>query len=357
MESVVKIKKSKLKVVLIIIAAALVVIFTTGMIATSTLMGKNFSRGDYGDPRFTTEYFYEHYAADFPREEVEFKSGENMLKGFIYGADNANAKGLLVFAHGIGSGHEHYIKNLIWFVDNGWRVFAYDATGSGYSEGDGTRGLPQSALDLDAALTFVENDERLNSLPVCLMGHSWGGYAVTAVLNFDHKISAVASISGYNRPLEMIIEEAEGIIGEFRYVMVPFIWTYNTSLFGKYAGMTAVDGINRSDTPVMILHGTDDKRIGYDNSSIISEKAQITNPNAEYLTLNGATHNNMFYTLEALEYIDEFNADYKKIYESYGGEIPDAELEKIYAESNRELVNTPNEELLSRIESFFSEHV
>lgn len=344
-------QKSKLKVVLIIIAAALVVIFTTGMIVTSTLMGKNFGRGDYDDPRFTTEYYYEHYKADYPREEVEFQSGKNTLKGFIYGAEND--KGLLVFAHGIGSGHEHYMKNLMWFVDNGWRVFSYDATGSGYSEGDGTRGLSQSALDLDAALTFVENDERLNSLPVCLMGHSWGGYAVTAVLNFDHKIAAVASISGYNQPLEMILEEAEGMMGGFRYAMVPFIWTYNTSLFGKYARLTAVDGINKSDTPVLIIHGTSDKKIGYDKSSIISEKARITNPNAEYLTLNGIAHSNMFYTDEAREYIDKFNAEYKRVYDSYGGEIPDAELEKIYADSDRELVNTPNKEFLSQIESFF----
>lgn len=348
-------RKSKLKVVLIIIAAALVVIFTTGMIVTSAMMKDNFSRGDYTDARFDTNYNYEHYAADYPRVEVEFKSGDNTLKGFIYGAEND--KGLLVFAHGIGSGHEHYIKNLIWFVDNGWRVFAYDATGSGYSEGDGTRGLPQSALDLDAALTFVENDERLNSLPVCLMGHSWGGYAVTAVLNFDHKISAVASISGYNQPLEMILEEAEGMIGGFRYAMVPFIWTYNTSLFGKYAGMTAVDGINKSDAPVMIFHGTDDKKIGYNKSGIISKRDKITNPNAEFVTLDGATHSNMFYTSEALEYIDKFNAEYEKVYNSYGGEIPDSEREKIYADSDRELVNTPNAELLTRIESFFAEHM
>lgn len=348
-------RKSKLKVVLIIVAAAIIVIFTAGMIATSVLMGQQFSRGDYAEARFTADYYYEHYKADYPREEVEFQSGKNTLKGFIYGADND--KGLLVFAHGIGSGHEHYMKNIIWFVDEGWRVFTYDATGSGYSEGNGTRGLQQSALDLDAALTFAEGDSRLSGMPVCLMGHSWGGYAVSAVLNFDHEIAAVASISGYNEPLEMTLEEAEKMMGGFRYAMIPFIWTYNTALFGKNAGMTAVDGINKSNAPILIIHGTDDQKISYNGSSIISKRDKITNPNTEFLTLDGMGHSNMFLTDKARKYIDELNADYEKLYDSYDGEIPDAEREKIYAECNRDLVNEPNEELLSKIDEFLTKTI
>lgn len=348
-----KSKKNKLKIVLIIVAALLIVIFAAGMIVTSVMMADNFSRGDYSDQRFTVDYYYGHYQDEYPRTEVEFKSGDNTLKGFIYGADND--KGLLVFAHGIGSGHEGYMKELLWFVDNGWRVFTYDATGSGYSEGGGTRGLPQSALDLDAALTFAESDARLNSLPVYLMGHSWGGYAAAAVLNFNHKITGAASISGYNEPIEMILEWTEDM-GEFRYVMTPFVWIYNKALFGKYSGLTAVDGINRINkptVPVLIIHGTEDGTIGYDKSSIISEKENITNPNAQFLTLEGKGHNNLFYTAEALEYINEFNKDYRVIYGQYNGEIPEDVLEDIYSGSDRELINTPNEELLSQIESFF----
>jgi len=344
-------KKRGLKVALITAAALIVVVFTAGMIVTSVMMGDNFSRGDYPDQRFTVDYYYAHYQAGYPREEIEFKSGENTLKGFIYGADNN--MGLLVFAHGIGGGHESYMKEFLWFVDNGWRVFAYDATGSGHSEGIGTKGLPQSALDLDAALTFAENDERLNSLPVFIMGHSWGGYAATAALNFDHKVTGAASISGYNEPIEMILEWTEDMMGGFRYVMYPFIWTYNKALFGQYSGLSAIDGINKSNVPVLIIHGTEDGTIGYDKSSIISEKEKITNPNAQYLTLDGGGHSNIFYTKEALEHIDEFNKDYRAVYDQYGGEIPEDVLEETYSKADRELINTPNEELLSQIENFF----
>ena len=71
-----KAKKSKLKIALIITAALLVVIFAAGMIVTSMMMADNFSRGDYSDPRFIVDYYYEHYQAEYPRTEVEFKSGD-----------------------------------------------------------------------------------------------------------------------------------------------------------------------------------------------------------------------------------------------------------------------------------------
>ncbi len=338
------------KRVLIIVGIVLAVI--AGLFAAATAivadnMNKEFGRGDYPDARLSLDYYYDHYKDRYPREEVRFKSGENELHGFIYGAENDKA--LLVFAHGIGSGHEDYLKELLWFVDKGWRVFAYDATGSGHSEGEGTMGLPQSALDLDAALTFAESDSRLNSLPVFLMGHSWGGYAVTAALNFDHKIAGVASVAGYAVPVEMIYEFSTDVVGNARPLIYPSIVLYNKLRFGKYSGLSAVDGINGSDTPVLIIHGTNDGMIGYNESSIISKRGKITNPNVRYVTLENVTHGGMFYTEEAREYKNKFAEEINKL----EGSVSEEELMKMYYAADRELVNQPNEELLTQIEGFF----
>lgn len=338
-------------IALVIVLAVIIGLFAAATAVTSHYMNLNFKRGEYSDPRLITDYYYEHYANEYPRVEVSFKSGENTLLGFIYGADNDKA--LLVFAHGIGCGHEDYMKNLIWFVDKGYRVFAYDATGSGHSEGDGTRGLPQSALDLDAALTYAESDGRLSGLPVFLMGHSWGGYAVTAVLNFDHDIKGVASVSGYSEPVEMIYEFASGVVGNARPLLYPSIWLYNKLLFGEYAGLSAVKGINKSNVPVLIFHGTDDETIGYNESSIMNKREKITNPNVEYITLPGCSHSGMFYTKEALEYKDDFRAGYRKLFDEYGGEFPEEKQLEYYSAADRELVNQPNTELLEKILEFY----
>lgn len=348
--------KSKKKIIRICVIAFVLLTLIVTQTVTHILLNDNFSRGEYN--KYTTNYRYDHYEKDYPRKNVSFKSGENLLQGYIYGNDND--KGLLVFAHGIGGGHEWYLSFITYMVDKGWRVFAYDATGSCTSEGNGTKGLPQSALDLDNALTYIESDSELSKLPVFLAGHSWGGYAVTAVLNFDHDIKASASISGYAYPIDMIMETADGMMGKVSYLLYPFIWTDCFARFGSKVNMSAVDGINSSDVPVMIIHGKKDTVIGYDRSSIISKKGEIVNKNVEYYSIDDkySGHNSIFRSEKANEYLEKLNKEYDKMAEKYkDGKVPDDERKKFFDDVDRELANQPNEKLFDDINSFFESHL
>lgn len=345
-------KKSKKKIVFICVLIYVFVTLIVTQTVTHILLKENFSRGEYS--KFAVNYRYDHYEKDYPRKNVSFKSGDNLLQGYIYGCDNN--KGLIVFAHGIGGGHEGYINQIIWLVNNGWRVFAYDATGSCTSEGDGTNGLPQSALDLNCALDYIEKDEELSALPKFLMGHSWGGYAVTAVLNFDHDIKASASISGYAYPMDMIMEFVDGMMHGISNVLYPFIWLDCYTVFGEYTNMSAVDGINKSNIPVLIIHGKKDNMIGYERSSIISKGSEITNPNVKYYTIDGkySGHNNIFHSDKANEYLEKLDAEYEKIYDKYkDGEVPDNVKSQFFAKADKELANEVNEEMMTEINEFF----
>ena len=320
---------------------------------------KEFGRGKYPDRRFSNQNrFYPDYSDSHERIEVSFMSGKNTLHGYIYGMENAEPKGLLVFAHGITVGHESYINQLMWFADHGWRVFAYDATGSCTSEGKGTRGLVQSALDLDKALSYAETDERLKDLPVYLLGHSWGGYAVCAVLNFDHEVKAAASMSGYAYPIKMLQLGTEQDIGKTAAKLFsPYLKGYNLSVSGKYSKLNAVDGVNKRDIPVLIIHGENDDFVDFDRVSIYSQRYSITNPNAEYLVLTGryADHLNFFKCDEANDYLQGFYHQRDALAEKYGGmdKIPGDELEKLVKSYDKRMINTINTELLEDIERFY----
>lgn len=343
------------KIVLIIVIALVVCALAAIQIVVHILLKQNFSRGEYG--KYTTNYRYEDYQADYPRTNVSFKSGKNTLQGYIYGEENDKA--LLVFAHGIGGGHEGYLNTITWFVDNGWRVFAYDATGSCTSEGEGTMGLPQSALDLDNALTYIENDENLSKLPKFLMGHSWGGYAVTAVLNFNHDVKAVASVSGYAYPMEMVEEFARGFVGDIFFMLKPFMWLDCFATFGSNVNLSAVDGINKSNTPVLIIHGKEDTMIHYDGASIISKQSGITNPNVKYLTIEGkyCGHNNVFYSEKTNDYMIALDKQYDELSESYGGELPEFAEQEFFDSVDKAAANQSNEYMLGEILSFFESNL
>ena len=337
----------------VILFCAILVLFVVALIITHRIMRANFGRGEYKSYP-VADYFYDHYEDAYPRRNVSFYSGKNRLQGYIFGEENT--KGLLVFAHGIHSGHESYIQEIVWMVDHGWRVFAYDATGSCTSEGKGTTGLIQSALDLHAALTYVESDETLKDLPVCLMGHSWGGYAVAAGLYFDHNVKASASIAGYSDSVEMMMGFVTDKMGKATALLRPFAYLENRFLFGKYASLTAVDGINRANIPVMLIHGTGDELVRFDSTGIVAHKDEITNPNVVIYPMSDAGqdgHTSIFHNAKSVEEIARINSRLDELKQKYGEDIPTEERQRIYADADLDLVNLPNDKMLGDINAFF----
>lgn len=331
---------------------AIALVFSIG----SLLFFKGFY--DQSFPRFTQPKYsgYIRYqdVVGYDRTVVKFPSGENTLTGYVYG--EKNQKGLVVISHGQGYGAEDYLPQTLYFVDHGWRVFAFNNTGTYESEGKNAVGLSQSLIDLEAALTYIEGDPDLQGLPVVLFGHSWGGYAVTAVLGGNHPVQAAVSAAGYDSPMGVIKEQLNhelGVLGTLEY---PIGWLYQTILFGKNAHKTAVDGINSSGIPVMIIHGTADQDILYDGASIMARKGAITNPNVVYRPVsaeNRNDHRNLFRSDAALAYIREKNQEYQPIFEQYQGNVPDEVKEQFNAGIDKSLTSQLDADLMREINRFF----
>ena len=334
------------------VAVGAAVLFSLMLDVTASIMSTQFGRGEYPEDRsskHTAFGWYPAFEAEYPREQVDFQSGSHTLRGYLYGAEHTDK--LLVFAHGIGTGHEAYINQLCWFVDQGWCVFAYDATGSGESTGESTVGLVQSALDLNSALEYVESDERLNQMPKVLLGHSWGGFAVGGVLNFDHDIKAAASLSGYAYPLEMLDQGAVNVLGQTgAKLFQPFSHIYHKIVFKKYAKLNAVDGINKANIPFLAMHGESDDFVLYP-LGIISQQDKITADHVEYYTITGefSHHNDYFHSDECNLYVAAQYPDDERTHEN----LMDVFSYTHDSDADKALFRAVNEPLLIRIESFY----
>ena len=149
------------------------------------------------------------------------------------------------------------------------------------------RGLSQGVIDLDAALKYIKNTNKLNNLPVMLVGYSWGGYSVCAVLNYDHQINAVVSFAGFNSTQEVMESQAVAEVGGIYHLMSAQLWAIEKQLFGDTAKLTAVDGINKSNIPVMIVLCEDDEVIPVNTISIYANRGRITSLNVEIVYLEG----------------------------------------------------------------------
>ncbi len=345
-------KKNPFKILLIILLALLLIFSTASFIIVKVNFDDIFGRTTL-DP---LSYYlrYSDVEDKYQREQLSFMSGENRLQGYLYGGDNT--KGLVVICHGLGGGAENYLAQTLSFADEGYQVFGYDNTGCYNSEGQSCIGLVQSVKDLDAALTFIEGEDRFKGLPVYLYGHSWGGYAVTAIFNYDHNVTASVSVAGFNKPMQMIIEWARGMMGGFAYAEYPYIWLYQKTVFGGDLDLTAVNGINNTDTPIMIVHGTDDQTIGFGESAIIAYRDSITNPNAVYEIRdkeNQNGHSTLFRSVEAVKYAEKLDEEYDRLYEEYGGNIPEETEKAFYEKTDKTLSSELDSELMETIFDFF----
>ncbi len=212
--------------------------------------------------------------------------------GFYYHDESYDSfRGLIVFSHGIFDGQLNFLPEIAYFARRGYKIFAFDNSGSHLSGGKSLRGLPQSAEDLDAALAYVT---KTNTLPLYLFGHSWGGYAVSAVHCYHlYDIRAVFVQSGFNSTSEMVLEEGSAMMGRWIYILKAYIKLYERIKYGKAAGYTAHKGIARASangTKFLILHSTDDKTISLKNSVLANVDK---NENITLVTEKHKGHNSL----------------------------------------------------------------
>lgn len=296
--------KSKKKTAIIILLC-LIVLLIAGWWAISV--------GIYNlniDKRFESYEPRMLYVEDFEGlscSEYSFTSDKGQkLQGYWYSA-GAEQKGIIVMAHGFGAGHNFYMDCANYFVQNGYYVFAYDATGNDKSEGDGVGGFPQGQIDLDYAINFVEESGNFPELPIALFGHSWGGYSACSVLTYHPEVKAVIESSGCNRSSDLFEAGGKKVAGNVIYTMMPFIKLHERIHYGKYASNTAMDGFEASNTAVMIVHSEDDGVVPIEYGLDRFYEKYKDDKRFVFLRLKDKGHN---YIFDDHTYLDTYNKEF-----------------------------------------------
>ena len=284
-------KKNKgIKAIIIVLIAVLAIIF---MLLPILAIGSY--KMVFG-VRYETDPARMNKVEDYPGlqdTKCEFISNEGQkIAAHKYYRDGQDIKGVVIMAHGIGGGgHNSYMDLADRFTQSGYIAFAYDVTGNDDSEGDDVHGLPQGVIDLDRAISYVENDPELKNYPIFLFGHSWGGYSVTSVLNEHPEVTAVCSVAGFNESSDLLCAQGRDMIGPVIYFLLPYMDLYEYIKFGDYATQTGMGGLAKTDAKILILHSSDDTTVpieyGYD---IYYEKYQ-NDPDFKFIKFSDKGHN------------------------------------------------------------------
>jgi len=162
---------------------------------------------------------------------------------------------------------------------------------------------------------FRFSANQMNKITTMTFRHSWGGFAVCTVLNYNHNVNAAVSFAGFNIAQELFKEEGVSITGGLFYILIPQFWAIEKQLFGGAANLTAVGGINKSNIPVMIVQSSDDEVIKADTTSIYAHRNKITNPHVDIVFFDGDNvtgHEYVFRSKAMEEYREIAQSNYEE---------------------------------------------
>lgn len=200
--------------------------------------------------------------------KVLFRSGRNCLVGYLW--NEAGTRGLIVFAHGMGTDVGYYLPEIHHFSAQGYKVFAFEYSGYCGSSGH-FYGFPQAVKDLKNALDFIDN----GTLPVILMGHSMGGYAVCAVQQCRQKsVNGIVAYAPFFSADEAVAETAEKM-GKNGKLLHRLLLLIQHILFGKSYSLTAGAGLSRAKAPALILQGSADKEVTPDGCALYAHRREL----------------------------------------------------------------------------------
>ena len=190
------------------------------------------------------------------------------LQGFLYLPKNAaqlDTPPVVVQVHGGPTAQSRPTFRPIeqYLVNNGIAVFAVNVRGSTgfgktYSRLDNQEKRLDSVRDLVDTVAFLSRDERLDTNRIAVMGGSYGGYMVNAVLGsypgvFDAGVSAVG-VSDWVRALQ----EAGPSLKASDRVEYGDIREDRWQKF--YAKNSPINNVDKINVPLLVTHGVNDPR-------------------------------------------------------------------------------------------------
>lgn len=230
---------------------------------------------------------------------------DNNLEGRIYEYQNTHQNKLIVFVHGLTSGHISYMNEINELCKRGYKVLTYDMTGVNLSEGESIKAFSEGIACLAKCLEYIKDNSELNNLEINLVGHSLGSYSAMNILNYYDNITKVVAISGFIS-VKTLCEYASDSKDELQKVL-----DYEKSINRNYYNSSALEALEHTNAKVLVIHSTDDDVVPYNISTKVLLD-NIKNPNVKFHVTNLKYHK-PYLSFEAAKYNKKINSDIEEL--------------------------------------------
>ena len=233
-----------------------------------------------------------------PTSLITYKAGDGTeIEGILTLPPGKDAKNLPFIMLPHGGPRAHDTTDFDWwaqaFASRGYAVLQPNFRGStGYGldfmhAGDGEWGKKMQS-DLSDGMDFLAKQGTIDPKRACIMGASYGGYAALAGVTIEqgrYKCSvAVAGVSD----LSVFFEREYNEAGRSRDLRKGWL-----EMMGPRDQLKTVSPrsfVQRTDAPVLLIHGVDDTVVPYEQSKIMADSLKNAGKPYELVTLDGEDH-------------------------------------------------------------------
>ena len=211
-------------------------------------------------------------------EDVEFPSrrGGLLLSGWYLPGEDLGPN--LIFVHGIGSvrSGDNAVELAARMVELGYSVLLFDLRGHGSSEGDKVSGGYFERWDVLGAFDYLVG-RGVGPGRIGLLGFSMGAATSIMAAAEEPRITALAADSPFANALDLIAREAARktpIPGWLTPMFMPGARLMANGIYGIDLGELAPErAVARLDYPVLVIHGTADQRIPWEQGQRVADAA------------------------------------------------------------------------------------
>ncbi len=234
---------------------------------------------------------------------IKVKTSDNLqIEGYLTLPENAHGANfpLVVMPHGgpIGIRDDRHFNREVQFIASlGYAVLQVNFRGSdGFGKnfvraGKGSFG---SAIenDIDAMTTAALRDFPLDKEKMCIIGSSYGGYsALVSVMRWPERFKCAISLSGSSDRI-LSFSASDSIRSETARVWMEQYFGNPLLEADKMISEQPLYGYERIVTPLMLIHGTEDFRVDYENAVRLQRMLSLAGRPPVMLTLKNEGHGN-----------------------------------------------------------------
>lgn len=339
------------ELIIVIVLVGIVLLSLAGMLFLANKIRSMVFNKRYDDNN-TLKYFYAEDFENLTTEPIEFISKGNKINGFIYKDSTlVEFKGVIVFSHGLGVGHNQYTTEINHLAKLGYLVVAYDVSGTGKSEGGSIKGITTALFNLHDCLTFVEDHPELSKYKKMVFGHSMGAYAANNVTRYNHELVGAVSISSFDTPYGLLSDEIAMANGmEIKALRNSFKFLDRVT-FGKQGTLSSLEAFKNTNINHLLVSGNKDNIVNVSKNYELFKEELKDKENFEFILVEDRFHRPLI-TKEAAEYDQETNVQLAEIKKEYKNKVPEDVTREYYDSLDYNLMVELDYQVMVQIDKF-----